>query len=197
MRAFLADTVTPLGVYRRLAAISPVRFLLESVTGGEQVSRFSFLGAAPRELYRLYPDRLEMEPRHGVSRPLPGPPLEALAQVLDAVVAEPGPMPFTGGFVGFLGFDLVRMVEYLPARPPDPFGLPIAVLGRFDTLVVFDHARQQVLAVSNEIEGEVDRAAAARELDRLGAALTSPLAPSAGGCGVVALPAGASVARPP
>ena len=58
LREFLADSLTPLAVYRRLARASPTRFLLESVTGGEQVSRFSFLGAGPRELYRLWPDRL-------------------------------------------------------------------------------------------------------------------------------------------
>ena len=61
VREFLADSLTPLAVYRRLAAISPYRFLFESVAGGERVSRFSFLGAAPREIYRLYPDRLEVE----------------------------------------------------------------------------------------------------------------------------------------
>ena len=61
VREFLADSLTPLGVYRRLARTSPVRFLFESVTGGEQVSRFSFLGAGPREILRLYPDRLEVE----------------------------------------------------------------------------------------------------------------------------------------
>ena len=46
-RELLADTSTPVGLYRRLRALSPWRFLLESVTGGEQVSRFSFLGAGP------------------------------------------------------------------------------------------------------------------------------------------------------
>ncbi len=184
IRTFLADTVTPLGVYRRLEALSPVRFLLESVTGGEQVSRYSFLGAAPRELYRLYPDRLEMEPRHGSSQPLPGMPLEALARVLDSVRSIPQPIPFVGGFVGFFGFDLVRLIERLPNQPKDPFDLPVAILGRFDTVVVFDHAQQRVLAVSNEIEGEVDRAEAERELDRLSAVLTTP----DDGAGVVAMP---------
>ncbi len=58
VREFLADSLTPLAVYRRLASLSPYRFLLESVTGGEKISRFSFLGAAPRAIYRLYPDRL-------------------------------------------------------------------------------------------------------------------------------------------
>ena len=53
-REFLADSLTPLALYRRLAEISPVRFLFESVTGGEQVSRFSFLGAGPRRLCRLF-----------------------------------------------------------------------------------------------------------------------------------------------
>jgi anthranilate synthase component 1 len=61
----------------------------------------------------------------------------------------------------------VRLVERLPDRPPDPFGLPIAVLGRFDTVLAFDHARQRVLAIANEIEGEVSVAEAHADLDRL------------------------------
>ncbi|MEM9596290.1 MAG: chorismate-binding protein [Acidobacteriota bacterium] len=174
VREFLADTLTPLSVYRRLEALSPVRFMLESVTGGEQVSRFSFLGARPRELYRLYPDRLEVE-RDGQRRDLDGPALAALRKTLRGIAAEPGPIPFTGGFVGFFGYDLVRLIESLPSRPgDDPFELPIAVLGRFDTLVVFDHAQQRVLALSNEIEGEVTLADAERELRELSEVLTAP-----------------------
>lgn len=171
-REVLADTLTPVGVYRRLAELSPVRFLLESVTGGEQVSRFSFLGAAPREIFRLWPDRLERE-RGGRREDLAGEPLEALARVLSAVVSERGPVPFTGGFVGYFGYDVVRLVERLPDRPPDPFGLPLALLARFDTVAVFDHAHQRVLAVANEVEGETDTAHAERELQRLVAVLTS------------------------
>ncbi len=57
-------------------------------------------------------------------------------------------------------------------RRPDPFGLPIALLARFDTLVIFDHARQRVLAVANEVEGEVSMAEAERELSRLSRVLT-------------------------
>ena len=179
IREFLADSLTPLGVYRRLAELSPHRFLLESVTGGERVSRFSFLGAGPREVYRLYPDRLEVE-RGGKSRRLPGPPLEALREVIHRIHTEPGPIPFTGGLVGYFGYDLIRMVERLPNRPADPFGLPIALLARFDTLVIFDHAYQRVLAIANEIEGEVNMAAAERQLARLSKLLTT----EAGGGGV-------------
>ncbi|HEX5758035.1 MAG TPA: chorismate-binding protein [Thermoanaerobaculia bacterium] len=175
LREFLADGLTPLAVYRRLARASPTRFLLESVTGGERVSRFSFLGAGPRELYRLWPDRLEVE-RRGRRRALPGPPLEALRRILAGVAAEPGPIPFTGGLVGYFGYDLVRLVERLPRRPPDPHGLPWALLARFDTVVVFDHALQRVLAIANEVEGEVSLDEAERQLERLGRLLTVEVA---------------------
>ncbi len=182
VREFLADSLTPLAVYRRLEKISPVRFMLESVSGGEQVARFSFLGAGPSEIYRLYQDRLEVE-RKGRRKELPGPPLEALRRVLTSVRSEPGPIPLSGGFVGFFGYDMVRMIERLPDRPPDPFGLPIAVFGRFDTLVVFDHAQQRVLAIANEIEDEVDVAAAERSLAKLSRLLTT-----AAGTRAVAMP---------
>src|SRR6185295_14005261 len=122
VREFLADSLTPLAVYRRLAKVSPHRFLFESVSGGERVSRFSFLGAAPREIYRLYSDRLEVE-RRGKTERLPGAPLDALHEVLGSVVSDSGSIPFTGGFVGYFGYDLIRLVERLPHRPADPFEL--------------------------------------------------------------------------
>ena len=184
VREFLADSLTPLAVYRRLERLSPIRFLLESVTGGEQVSRFSFLGARPAELYRLYEDRLEVE-RDGRRERLDGKPLEALRRLLGSIESDRGPIPLTGGYVGFFGYDMIRLVERLPSRPADSFGLPIAVIGRFDTLVVFDHARQRVLAIANEIEGETDMASAEKALAELSALLTAD-----GGTRAVAMPSG-------
>ncbi|MEL7060608.1 MAG: anthranilate synthase component I [Acidobacteriota bacterium] len=183
VRELLADSLTPLAVYRRLRAISPVRFLFESVTGGEQVSRFSFLGAGPREVYRLWPDRVERT-RDGKTTCLNGEPLEALRTVLAGFAGDQGPIPFTGGFVGFFGYDIVRLVEHLPSPPAhDPYDLPIALFGRFDEVVVFDHAQQRVLAIANEIEGEVSVLEAEQALARLVDLLTAE-----GGAGGVALP---------
>jgi anthranilate synthase component 1 len=175
-RELLAETLTPLAVYERLAPLSPHRFLFESVTGGEQVARYSFLGAGPSELLRLHPDRLEVE-RDGTIETRPGPPLAALRAALAgfAIAGAPAPpLPFAGGFVGSFGFDCVRLVERLPDRPPDPWGAPVAVLGRFDDVVVFDHAQQKLLLVANEIDGARSAAAAERGLDALEEALSRP-----------------------
>ncbi len=191
-REFLADQLTPVGVYRRLASRSPLRFLFESVTGGEQVSRYSFLGARPREIYRLFEDRLEVERQGGATEVLgrgnAGEPLESLRSLVRRFVAGTGPLPFQGGFVGFFGFDLVRLIESLPRRPPDPFGLPVAWLGRFDEVIVFDHARQRVVAVASEIEGEVSAGEAQTALDELSALLTR--GESGGGVQVPPAPSG-------
>ncbi|MEM9292859.1 MAG: anthranilate synthase component I family protein [Acidobacteriota bacterium] len=198
-RELLADGLTPLEVYRRLARTSGYRFLFESVTGGEQISRFSFLGAAPRELYRLYPDRLERQLRiegedeaFSPPQPLPGEPLEALRGVLSCFHSRRGPIPFTGGFVGFFGYDLIRLVERLPDRPPEAFGpggqqseaLPVAVFARMDDIIAFDHAHQRVVAIANEVEGEVSVSDADARLDALSDLLCQP-----GGFGAVPLPA--------
>ncbi len=65
----------------------------------------------------------------------------------------------------------MRLVERIPSRPPDPWGLPVAILGRFDEVIAFDHAQQRLLLVANEIEGETTAAEAERALDRLEGAL--------------------------
>jgi anthranilate synthase component 1 len=193
-RELLADSLTPLAVYRRLRAADPWSFLLESISGGEQVSRFSFIGSAPSVVARLWPDRLEIQDRGG-TRSASAAPLVALRELLGSVRAAPGDVPLAGGWVGFFGYDTIRLVERLPNRPPDPYGLPYAVFARFDSMVAFDHARQRVVAIANEIEGEVDRAAADRRLHELEALLAEGV-PS-GGIVLPREPLRPAVTRPP
>ena len=175
VRELLAEALTPLAVYQRLGGISSDRFLFESVTGGERVARYSFLGAGPRARLALYDDRLEIARAGGTER-RPGPPLEELASFVSGFEAPAGPVPFAGGFVGCFAFDLVRLIERLPARPPDPWGLPLAALGLYDSVVAFDHAQQKLLLVANEIEGETSAAEAEAALDRLEATLCRDVA---------------------
>ncbi len=171
VREFLADSLTPLGVYRRLATLSPTRFLFESVTGGDTVSRYSFLGASPWGTYRLRDESLELA-RDGRTEVLQGGPLEALQRELGSIHTVGGTLPLTGGYVGYLGYDFVRLLERLPALPPDNLDLPAGLLARFDNLVIFDHAHQRVLAIANEIEGLVSREEAESQLEILTTLLT-------------------------
>ena len=172
-REFFSQDLTPLAVYRRLAECSPYSFLLESVTGGDQVSRYSFLGASPAEVYRLFPDRLEVE-RGEESSVETSSPLEALRERLRSFRVASSDLPFSGGFVGYFGYDLARLREKLASCPPDPFGLPLVQLARFDAVIVFDHVRQRLSVVSNEIEGLVDEAVALSALEDLSALLLEP-----------------------
>ncbi len=166
VRQFLGDSLTPVAAYQRLATDGP-RFLFESVTGGDQVSRYSFLGGGPSEVYRVYRDRLEIE-SGSERREIHGDPLASLRERFRSIEAEPGEIPFLGGYVGYFGYDIARLVEPSLADPPeDPFGLPLAILARIDALLVFDHAHQRLLAVANEIEGEVTAAEAESRLDAL------------------------------
>ena len=181
-REFLADTLTPLGVYKRLRSVSDRSFLLESITGGEQVSRFSFIGCDPSVTCRLWPDQLEIE-NGGSVEIADRPPLEALEELLASVSGPAGELPLLGGWVGFFGYDTIRLVERLPDRPPDSYGLPLAALARFDNVVVFDHARQRVVAVANEIEGEISHDRALARLEELTDLLTS-----GGDAGAVSVP---------
>jgi anthranilate synthase component 1 len=192
IREFLADSLTPVGVYRRLGGISTFRFLLESVTGGEQVSRYSFLGAAPRRVLRLWRDHLEIEDATGRRR-VDERPLATLAREVGAIGGPRGDLPFLGGWVGYFGYDVARQVERLGEGPVAGRELPVALLARFDALIVFDHARQRVVAVANEIEAEVTEEEAACDLDRLTEALTR--GESGGGLSWPTEPAGTPTPR--
>ncbi|MDX1643563.1 MAG: chorismate-binding protein, partial [Thermoanaerobaculia bacterium] len=168
VREFFCRDLTPLAIYDRLSEGSSYRFLFESVTGGDQVSRYSFVGASPAAVYRLFRDRLEVEAADGRRLVIRERPLAALAEELARIRSPRPTLPFAGGFVGYFGYDLARLSE--PLGPPpadDPYALPLAELGRYDTVVVFDHARQRLAAVSNEIDGLVSPETARRRLDEL------------------------------
>lgn len=171
-RELMADELTPVSAYRRLRAAGVGSFLFESVSGGEQVSRFSFLGTAPRASYEIYPDRVRVSDVDG-THDVEGPPLRALKDILGRYHAESRDIPFLGGYVGYFGYDLIRLKERLGTRPPDPFALPLAWLGRFDSVVIFDHARQKLVLAANAIPGLVDDGQAARQLSDLADVLTS------------------------
>ncbi|MBA4138568.1 MAG: anthranilate synthase component I [Opitutus sp.] len=179
----LADLETPVSAFAKLRGKGPA-FLLESVEGGEHVSRYSFVGCNPRKV---------MSARATDPDPLAR--LEAeMARYRPVEVA--GLPPFTGGAVGYLGYEYIHAVEKtVPLAARDDLGVPAMWFMLCDSLVVFDRARQTLRLIVNAHIGDDPTAAfdgAVAELHRLRAALQSPcpLQPAALGSAEAKVPAG-------
>ncbi len=183
VRELPADLETPVSVYLKLSQLGP-GFLLESVTGGEQVARYSFLGAGLSEAYVLRGQTLEHHSADGVSEttlPVGINPLDALRSTIQQYRPElPEGLPrFVGGLVGYLGYEMMRYFE--PSLASLPVGdLPDAIFLQADTVIAFDHAfGRLVMLTYAEMDGEEGPALqkANERLDRLQEQLASPLQP--------------------
>jgi len=150
-RRLLEDTLTPVSAFRKLAAEAENAFLLESVVGLESSARYSFLGVGPRLVLSARGHRVRLEGPDGVREFDSPDPLGELDHLLREyrAVKVPGVPPFTGGLVGYAGYDVVRYYEPLPHTPPDTLGLPDLYFMLFDTLVIFDHVFKTVAVVSH------------------------------------------------
>jgi anthranilate synthase component 1 len=159
-----ADLTTPVALMKSLLAGDGPCFLLESVEGGDRVARWSFLGARPS----------------GEISGAVGDPFELLKALPAAVLAGGDDLPpFTGGAVGYAGYDAVRRLERLPATNPDPIGLPDAWFGVFDSVIAFDHVKHRLLFVTHAGEGEEEEKRAFERLRELEARTTAVPAPAA------------------
>jgi len=182
-RTLLADLETPVSVYLKLAQMGTASFLLESVEGGEQVGRYSFLGVNPRGVITVHNDTVTRTTTGSPeTRPLaPGEdPLSAVEGELRRVKAVPvdGLPRFIGGAVGYLGYDVVRYLERLPATAIRDLDVPDLAFLLPDTLVIFDHAKHQLVVLANaHNQGDPGAAYddAVRRVDEIVAVLRRPL----------------------
>jgi anthranilate synthase component 1 len=162
-REIPGDLLTPVSAFRAFAQGSAHAFLLESVVGGERLARYSFLGRDPEA---------RVEARGGgavVVRDAAGERTEkkallpAIRERLDPRTAEvPGLPRFTGGAVGYLGYDAVRLFERIPDRHP-PASLPLASFAFYRSLVAFDHVAQRLVLIANAAPGSREAFAKAEE----------------------------------
>ena len=138
---FLFDSDTTVTAYHKLQD-GGFGFLLESVVGGEQWARYSFLGTRPREVWMLAGDQVSTwrEGSGWVREPVADP-LEDLHARLTAARPRPDTrLPrFWGGAVGYFGYDVVRRIERLGPAPPDDQGLPTAMVMFSDVVVAVDN----------------------------------------------------------
>ena len=167
-RGFLFDAETAVTAYHKLRR-PPFGFLLESLVGGEKWARYTFVGSAPRSAWRLHAGGRVSTWTSGEgwseSRTSDDPlgELDALLR-RSRLVPVPGLPRFSGGAVGYLGYDVIRYIERLPDAPPDPLGLPEALLVFTDTILAIDNIFGRAHAVTTvEVSGSEDP----RELRRL------------------------------
>ena len=178
VRELPADLETPVSTYLKLAGSGP-SFLLESVTGGEQVARYSFIGVHPSQAFVLRGEVIEKHTDGGISQHTDPDPLAALEAELARRPVEtlPGMPRFAGGLAGYLNYEMMRFFEPSVALHPHA-SLPDAIFLLADTLVAFDHAFGRLLLIANpdpDLPPEEARSAAEARLDALQARLSGPL----------------------
>ena len=199
----VSDLETPVAAYMKLAAGRTNAFLLESIENGTSRSRYSIIGMAPDLVWRCVGGRAELN-RHARSAPHAfvadeRAPLESLRSVIaETRMALPEHLPpMLGGLVGYLGYDMVRQMERLPAKNVDALGVPEAILLRPTVYAVFDNVRDELTLAAPiypqpGVSGAEAWAAARAALAEASAALQRPLPRASPPVALPALPEPAS-----
>ncbi|MGA9794177.1 MAG: anthranilate synthase component I [Rhizomicrobium sp.] len=177
----IADLETPVSAFLKLAAGRDNAFLFESVQGGETRGRYSIIGLKPDLIWRCRDGKAEInrQARTDVNAFVPdelaNAPLESLRRLVRATQMElPRALPpMAVGLFGYLGYDMVRLIEKLGDAPPDPLNLPDAILLRPTIVAIFDNVKDEIVVVSPvwPQPGVDARAAYARACERVNDAI--------------------------
>ena len=165
-REVVADLETPVSAFLKIRE-GDYSFLLESVEGGEQIARYSFLGTAPFKV--LVTDQDSNDP------------LIALEEELDKIKYIPhrGLPPFTGGAIGYVGYEAVHHYEpRVPVNDKDPIGIPESMFLLCETIVVFDHLRHRMQVVAHcKLDEDIDEeyAKATERIETIVSRLSQPI----------------------
>ncbi|MDX2484604.1 MAG: anthranilate synthase component I [Pseudodonghicola sp.] len=170
-----ADLDTPVSLMLKLASGQKDAFMLESVTGGEVRGRFSIIGLKPDLIWRCDGDKaaLNRQARFDPDgfAPEQADPLASLrALIAESRIDLPEDLPQSAaGLFGYLGYDMVRLIEHLPDVNPDPLGLPDALMLRPSVVAVLDGVKGEVTVVAPAwvSDGQTARAAYAQAAERV------------------------------
>ncbi|MGV6847223.1 MAG: anthranilate synthase component I [Marinibacterium sp.] len=170
-----ADLDTPVSLMLKLTGAATNAFLLESVTGGEVRGRYSIIGMKPDLIWRCRGETSEINRSARFDADAyqrqEGNPLDNLRALIgESRISLPADLPqASAGLFGYLGYDTVRLVEHLPDVPPDPLGLPDAVMLRPSVVAVLDGVKGEVTVVAPAwaTDGQSARAAYAQAAERV------------------------------
>ena len=157
-KEIVADLLTPVSAFLKIAEHSDYAFLLESVEGGEHVGRYSFLGKDPFLILRARDGRTIID-RAGQTSESDKPFMPTLRELMAGFSSPfvPGLPRFTGGAVGYLGYDAAAWFEPVPLQESPEDGQDEAGFMLFDTVLAFDHVRHRILVIANaRITGDED-----------------------------------------
>lgn len=177
-----ADCETPLGAYAKIRREGP-SFFFESIVGGERISRYSFLGANPRKVFRVYAQETRIDYKDGTRETVATPtdPLKLIEAEMAGYqpVEMEGMPPFSGGAVGFVGHEFIHTIEPTVAKPTEnPLEVPILYYLITDSVLIFDHVRQVlricVHACTHDTEPSLAYDAAVSEIKRIYGLLERP-----------------------
>jgi anthranilate synthase component 1 len=148
-RRLLSDSLTPVSAFRRIDN-GGTACLFESVVGGENVGRYSFLAVDPQVQVSASATKVTVTSGDESESFDSENPLEEIRARIDRykVAQFPGMPPFTGGAVGYAGYDVVRYVEELPHAPEDDRELPDMSFAFYDRMLVFDHITKTITVVA-------------------------------------------------
>ncbi|MGH6866541.1 MAG: anthranilate synthase component I [Methyloceanibacter sp.] len=171
----VADLETPVSAMLKVAHERPNSFLLESVEGGAARGRYSIIGCEPDLIWRANGDQAEFnraphsDPEGFAQSPVPA--LASLRALLaeSAIALPAGLPPMAAGIFGYMGYDMVRLIEHLPSDRADPLNLPHSILVRPTLIVIFDSVKDEMTVVTpiRPAPGVSAKAAYARAVDRL------------------------------
>jgi len=185
-RRILADLETPLSAYRKIRGQGE-SFLFESVEGGEHVGRYSFVGCNPRAVIRQDGQHIQVIENGRITESaVVGREVKDGLEMVERVmkkfraVATPGLPRFTGGAIGFIGYEFIHDVEPSVPRPPaDELKTPVMYFLIADQLLTFDRAQQTITILVNAVLDDAESPAdayenATSEIDRIIALLEQP-----------------------
>jgi anthranilate synthase component I len=183
VKSVVADLLTPVSAFLAIANKEPYAFLLESVERGEQVGRYTFLGARPYMRLRASGGEVVME--RGKSREFRN---GNVLQILKELLRQHRPAqlaglpPFSAGAVGFCSYDIVRQLEKVGEHAKDDLQLPDCFLMFFDRLLAFDHVRHQIHIIATaDVSQETPRKAydrAVADIEQIEKRLAAGLRPN-------------------
>ncbi len=148
-RRMMADHLPPVTAFRKLSEKSRHAFLFESVTGGEKLARYSFMGCDPFCTLKAKGDSITVVGEDGKKKQENGDPFEVLRRMVSQYAApKTSPLPLlAGGAVGYIGYDAVRHIENLKSPPSDVLQLPDVYMCFYDEMFVVDHINNAAQAV--------------------------------------------------